>query len=414
MTTPGAPKPDDRPDDGHSYDPGSSNASGSAHPASGDVDSSGYQPSTSQQPNAQQWSGQQAYGQPAGGQQWGSQPGQPQQQWGAQQQYGQPMGGQQWGGQPNYGQPMGAPQWGVQPGQPQQQWGQAGQQPWNQGTPAVPAASRAPRNLPEWPTWVYAFQLLITFIASFLSVANVGGDLFGYGSFHVGLNWWGRFDLQSSGYGKFADNFVTQGLLEELNDEAGTGFMVFATLLILVLYGVAIYFCVVKNWKLASILGIAAGAIQLLAVIIAAIAVAGQNEEDVIVKFGAGWWLWLLVSLVTLALSIALLMMGKNKLEAQVNKARASAAANQGQNGAAEAPVDQAPFNPAAPQQSPNPWQQPTVQSAGGWNQQPSGSGSTSWNQTSQQDNGSNDWARPQSNYDIDGTSGPTDPDKSE
>ncbi|GAA1178308.1 hypothetical protein CGLAUT_08580 [Corynebacterium glaucum] len=413
MTTPGAPKPDDRPDDGHSYDPGNSYDSGSTHSASGDGDSSGYQPWASQQPNAQQWGGPQAYGQPAGGQQWGGQLGQPQQQWGGQPQYGQPMGGQQWGGQPNYGQPMGAPQWGGQPGQPQQQWGQPGPQQWNQGAPAAPATPRAPRNLPEWPTWVYAFQLLITFIASFLSVANVGGDLFGYGSFHVGLNWWGRFDLQSSGYGKFADNFVTQGLLEELNAEAGSGFMVFTTLLLLVLYGVAVYFGVVKKWKLASILGIAAGAIQLLAVIIAAIA-ARQNEEDVIVKLGAGWWLWLLISLVTLALSIALLVMGKDKLEAQVNKARASAAANQGQNDAAGAPVNQAPFNPAAPQQSPNPWQQPNQQNAGGWNQQWPGSGSTSWTQTNQQDKGSNDWARPESDYESDEPSGFTDPEKNQ
>lgn len=104
---------------------------------------------------------------------------------------------------------------------------------------------------------MYAFQLLITFIASFLSVANARSGVDGIGSVGFSLNWWGRFDLQSSGYGKYADNFLTDEIFEMLNEEANTGFMVFATLLILVLYGVANYFCVVKNWKLASILGIA-------------------------------------------------------------------------------------------------------------------------------------------------------------
>ena len=86
----------------------------------------------------------------------------------------------------------------------------------------------------------------------------------------------------------------------------------------------------------------------------------------------------------------------------------------QGQNGAAGAPVNQAPFNPAAPQQSSNSWQQPNQQNAGGWNQQPSGSGSTSWNQSSQQENGSNDWARPKASYDTDGSSGSADPEKNQ
>ncbi|QYH19460.1 hypothetical protein JKI95_10300 [Corynebacterium aquatimens] len=306
------------------------------------------------QPNQQQWGGQ-----PQGGQQqWGQPEGQPNQQ-----QWGQPQGQpnqQQWG-QPNqqqWGQPQGQPnpqqQWGQPQGNPQQQWNQPNQQQWGQPqqAPNQKQSFNMPKvnvKLPDWLGLFYAFQLLLTFLFSFLGLASYKGSIDGVGSIGLKINWWGNVSLTHSGYGRYADNFFTQGYIEELNEEAGGGWMIFVALLILALYGAATYFAVTKKWKPAAMLGAAAGAIQLIEVIVLAVQVKQEGFS-----LGAAWWFWLLISLVTLGVSIALIVLGKDKFDAKINQTRANVSNGAGTQSSASNDAPNQSGSTAWNQQKPN------------------------------------------------------------
>lgn len=141
----------------------------------------------------------------------------------------------------------------------------------------------------------------------------------------MSLNWWGSIDLEHDDLGWFGDSFIMEAFLSELNAEFNSWLIVLSTLLILLLYVAAIFLAVTRKWKAAWITGLIAGAVQLLAVIIAALP--SSRAE---IAYGAGWWLWLPTALITLALSVTLLVVGKAVLDEKLRKARPARPAQPG------------------------------------------------------------------------------------
>lgn len=210
-----------------------------------------------------------------------------------------------------------SPNPGEQPNNPNQ-WNT--QPTSNPGQPAEPKAepkaapkAAAAKNI-EWPVWFYGGAFLLSLLTSFLAVGRAK-EANEYGSLKFTMNWWGSVSISSSGFGGFAEAMLAE---EELN---GGALYVITCLIVLGLLGAAAYFAWKGSEKQAGLFGLAAAAVQLLAVLVKLIDVIGTDG----VHTGAGWWLWLLLGLATLLISLQLFKNGRGAVEAKFTETRAAA-----------------------------------------------------------------------------------------
>ncbi|PMC64533.1 hypothetical protein CJ203_05930 [Corynebacterium tuscaniense] len=145
-----------------------------------------------------------------------------------------------------------------------------------------------------------------------------------FGSLSSSINWWGALKLQGDGVGSFAEAFE-----EEVTAELGSEFETMKMVLILITLSVlgflvgAVVMGVLRKVKIAAVLGLVAGVIQFLAVLLGAAsrfsAVADPEFADIAENsFGAGFWLWLILSLVAVVFSIYVLIANKKPKNAFV------------------------------------------------------------------------------------------------
>lgn len=203
--------------------------------------------------------------------------------------------------------------------------------------------------LPAWPTWVYTGLFILTLISSFLPhiTARISGSSFAqamtaevpfldeffgessetldsFGSLTSSINWWGALKLQGDGVGSFAEAFE-----KEVTAELGSEFETMKLVLILITLSVlgflvgAVVMGVLRKVKIAAVLGLVAGVIQFVAVLLEAVSrfsvVADPEFADMAENsFGAGFWLWLILSLVAVAFSIYVLVAFKKPKNAFV------------------------------------------------------------------------------------------------
>lgn len=269
-----------------------------------------------------------------------------------------------WGKQP----PQPNAGWGQPPAQPPQpQWGQQPQandqaQPWapqiqeqQWGQPSQP---EAPRKTREWPTWFFGILAVLALLTSFLPVGKYIISLARYG--HIGgrLNWWGNFSADTGGIGVWAEEAISKASIG-----GWVYVMVFLTVAVLVLYGLAAYFDSADKVRESAIMGVSASGVQLLSLLIIAFDAIGDSS----IRLAAGWYFWLIIAAVGMWVSIELLTKGRDRVTARLKDMKASAdARSQAGNTAAPAQPQQQqwgqqPQQPAQPQQgwSPQP-QQPT------------------------------------------------------
>lgn len=319
----------------------------------------------------------QPYGQNPGQNQgqWGTQPGQPYGSQAQNQPYGQQQPGQQWGGQPQA----------------------------KQGT-----SISIPSGKPAWPTWVYAGLALITLLTSFIPFLGykIKGEVdFGGGDDEYGIdlgsitldskwsaNWWGSVSAKESG--------EKTGYSADLDNDT---LLILCGIAIIALFIAAAVLAFLKMSKFVAPLGIAAAAVQLIAVIIGFAEyrdVEGEADLEQMREMAGdsldisgglqfGWFLWLLLALAALAFSILLLLKGEDGLLAMFGGNKS--AAGQGFQQQSMAPQ---PGNYTAPGQAPQRQapQQPHGQSAPGaqanqqgWGGQSSGSTVQGYGQSTQQ-----------------------------
>lgn len=242
--------------------------------------------------------------------------------------------------QPNHGAPQPSSyNWDAQvpaQAQPQQQ------QPQQPFYPPAGQPQQQKLALPAWPTWVYTGLFILTLISSFLPhiTSRISGSSFAqamtaevpfldeffgessetldsFGSLSSSINWWGALKLQGDGVGSFAEAFE-----EEVTAELGSEFETMKLVLILITLSVlgflvgAVVMGVLRKVKIAAVLGLVAGVIQFVAVLLQAAsrfsAVADPEFADIAENsFGAGFWLWLILSLVAVAFSIYVLIANK-------------------------------------------------------------------------------------------------------
>lgn len=233
-------------------------------------------------------------------------------------------------------------QWGNNQPQnnPQNQWNAqpAGGQPGGQRPSGAPKSA----NSIGWPVWCYLGAFLLTLLTSFLKVISAKMD-YGIGSAEMGVNWWGKVSASASAFGRYD----TGGSY----DFGGADYVVFS-LLILALLAAATYFAFVRNDKLTGVLGLVAAGLQLLAVVVKLFQILGESFFHT----GAGWWLWLLISLATLFVSLQMFKTGRAGVEQKFNSARAAAQNKQQQNQQQNSWGQQAPQQPQQPQGQPNTW----------------------------------------------------------
>lgn len=247
-------------------------------------------------------------------------------------------------------------QWGNNQPQnnPQNQWN--AQQAWSAqpagGQPGGQRPGGAPKsaNSIGWPVWCYLGAFLLTLLTSFLKVISAKMD-YGIGSAEMGVNWWGKVSASASAFGRYDSGGSY--------DFGGADYVVFSVL-ILALLAAATYFAFVRNDKLTGILGLVAAGLQLLAVVVKLFQILGESFFHT----GAGWWLWLLISLATLFVSLQMFKTGRAGVEQKFNSARAAAQNKQQQNQQQNSWGQQAPQQPQ--QGQPNTWapqpQQPQSQ----------------------------------------------------
>lgn len=234
-------------------------------------------------------------------------------------------------------------QWGNNQPQnnPQNQWN--AQQAWSaQPAGGQPGGAPKPKKSIGWPVWCYLGAFLLTLLTSFLKVISAKMD-YGIGSAEMGVNWWGKVSASASAFGRYD----TGGSY----DFGGADYVVFS-LLILALLAAATYFAFVRNDKLTGILGLVAAGLQLLAVVVKLFQILGESFFHT----GAGWWLWLLISLATLLVSLQMFKTGRAGVEQKFNSARAAAQNKQQQNQQQNSWGQQAPQQPQQPQGQPNTW----------------------------------------------------------
>lgn len=259
--------------------------------------------------------------------QWGAQPG-PSQHPHAAQQPGQPYA-PQWGA-PQQGQPVQpvqpGQQWGVpqQPGQPGHQWGAPQTGPGHSGM-------TLPSGMPAWPTWAMLGLFLLSLLTSFFAIARITIDLAPFGSIGASANWWGSFNVEATGAGRYGKDIV-----EDAAD--GSALTAIATVVVLGCYVAATVLYFLRREKLAALLGVIGGAIQLLSVVIWLVNVLVEETASL----AAGWWLWLLWSLIALPLSIVLLVRGRAGVDGKLATASSTG----------KAPFQGAQAQPFQPQQS--------------------------------------------------------------
>lgn len=232
-------------------------------------------------------------------------------------------------------------QWGNNQPQnnPQNQW--TSQQAWSAqpagGQPGGqrPGGAKSAKSI-GWPVWCYLGAFLLTLLTSFFNTIQAKLD-YVIGSARFGVNWWGRFSAVGSAFGES----------ESYGEYGGPGY-VLVTLIILGLLAAATYFAFVRNDKLTGVLGLVAAGVQLLAIAVKLVQVFGES----FLHTGAGWWLWLLISLATLFVSLQMFKTGRAGVEQKFNAARVAAQNKQQQN-------QQNSWAQQAPQQSqgqPNTW----------------------------------------------------------
>ena len=261
-------------------------------------------------------------------------------------------------------------QWGNNQPQnnPQNQWN--AQQAWSAqpagGQPGggQPGGAPKPKKSIGWPVWCYLGAFLLTLLTSFLNVISAKMD-YGIGSAKMGVNWWGKVSASASAFGRYDSGGSY--------DFGGADYVVFSVL-ILALLAAATYFAFVRNDKLTGILGLVAAGLQLLAVVVKLFQILGESFFHT----GAGWWLWLLISLATLFVSLQMFKTGRAGVEQKFNSARAAAQNKQQQNSwGQQAPQQQ----PQQPQGQPNTWapQQPQNPQQGQQPQNPQQQNWTQW-----------------------------------
>ncbi|KGF21596.1 hypothetical protein HMPREF2129_09245 [Corynebacterium tuscaniense DNF00037] len=171
-------------------------------------------------------------------------------------------------------------------------------------------------------SFAQAMTAEVPFLDEFFGESSETLDSFG--SLTSSINWWGALKLQGDGVGSFAEAFE-----KEVTAELGSEFETMKLVLILITLSVlgflvgAVVMGVLRKVKIAAVLGLVAGVIQFVAVLLEAVSrfsvVADPEFADMAENsFGAGFWLWLILSLVAVAFSIYVLVAFKKPKNAFV------------------------------------------------------------------------------------------------
>ncbi|OFT83668.1 hypothetical protein [Corynebacterium sp. HMSC29G08] len=197
----------------------------------------------------------------------------------------------QFGGQPQFGP---GPMQGPGPAQG------PGQQFAGQPFPGQQLGQPAPkRRGPGWPTWSYLALTVVSLLSSFLPVAVVGFAWEGLGSAALTFNWWGSMSYEGTGLTSVGEEYFREGLG---GPDAG---MLIGTIAVILLYIGATVFGFFGRDKVAAIVAAVAGGAQLLTTISTAFQIDGMYGS-----LGAGWYLWLLCSLIAIGIAVWMLVKG--------------------------------------------------------------------------------------------------------
>ncbi|OFT73958.1 hypothetical protein HMPREF3104_11145 [Corynebacterium sp. HMSC30G07] len=136
-------------------------------------------------------------------------------------------------------------------------------------------------------------------LGSFLPVAAVGLAWEGLGSAALTFNWWGSMSYEGTGFGTIGQEYFEEGLG---GPDAG---MLIGSIAVILLYVGATVVGFLGRDKIAAIVAAVAGGAQLLTTIVTAFQIDGIYGS-----LAAGWYLWLLCSLIGLGIAIWMLVKG--------------------------------------------------------------------------------------------------------
>lgn len=193
-------------------------------------------------------------------------------------------------------------------------------QPW--GAAPAPAPAPVPASVPlwkrlDWTVWFYGGAMLLTFLTAFLPMRHAAGSAKFLGEMAFSINWWGSLSFSSSLGAEFLGEALTSDFTSGM--EVFSIVFVLTTLMVLILQALTTYVAFAFEPRISGITGVQAFIVQLFLVILAGIPLG----DDGTLARGAGWWFWLLISLVGLVVSLFVLIGRKSVLESGFNTARA-------------------------------------------------------------------------------------------
>ena len=194
--------------------------------------------------------------------------------------------------------------------------GPAPAQPWGAAPAPVPASVPLWKRL-DWTVWFYGGAMLPTFLTAFLPLRRAAGSAKFLGEMAFSVNWWGSLSFSSSLGAEFLGEALTSDFTSGM--EVVSIVFILTTLMVLILQALTTYVAYAFEPRICGITGVQAFIVQLFLVILTGIPLG----DDGALGRGAGWWFWLLISLVGLVVSLFVLIGRKSVLESGFNTARA-------------------------------------------------------------------------------------------
>lgn len=189
-------------------------------------------------------------------------------------------------------------------------------QPWGAAPAPVPASVPLWKRL-DWTVWFYGGAMLLTFLTAFLPLRRAAGSAKFLGEMAFSVNWWGSLSFSSSLGAEFLGEALTSDFTSGM--EVVSIVFILTTLMVLILQALTTYVAYAFEPRICGITGVQAFIVQLFLVILTGIPLG----DDGALGRGAGWWFWLLISLVGLVVSLFVLIGRKSVLESGFNTARA-------------------------------------------------------------------------------------------
>ena len=189
-------------------------------------------------------------------------------------------------------------------------------QPWGAAPAPVPTSVPLWKRL-DWTVWFYGGAMLLTFLTAFLPLRRAAGSAKLLGEMAFSVNWWGSLSFSSSLGAEFLGEALTSDFTSGM--EVVSIVFILTTLMVLILQALTTYVAYAFEPRICGITGVQAFIVQLFLVILTGIPLG----DDGALGRGAGWWFWLLISLVGLVVSLFVLIGRKSVLESGFNTARA-------------------------------------------------------------------------------------------